>query len=918
MYTATTKQILQPVAEAIAALIVLNAEADAIGAGLPDLSDVAQVVDEQARNLVKVGMDMLNQNADDLMKKEMPPACHEIEISVQILLEAASEIKFDSFSKKGRAMLVDAAKGILQGTTHLLDAYDDGEVRKIVNLCASTKTVLSKLDQTFEVQQIIAIIKPACQQLVDLTALANRRVDELLFPALQTRLRDAIQNITKTSNLVVSSSKAVAQNSKNQSIIQSRSVCLSYISELVEEISKVVQIRDWVEPSYSDVIGQLVNSRGDIRKQLGEIMQFAQEGKVDELQQILEAFNFTADGLTENVINLAESTRQPAGPVLKFLADQFKEQQQEISLLSNMVASDPSNVANQESLYKTLQYADAELQEIAKLSDQTVAADLQDSVNQLKDHQIKQARIGEFYDSVKEGGAEQAADEKVKLNTEVQRLVSILDEAALLSPDAETFNNIRNAQKSVKQMARLVEVSGLASASLPNDKQLGEHFNGVVKQFEDDVQRLEKNVINNGALFPFDVLVQSNQDYIDAQFDKIQTAVAQNDDKALLAAASNIVASMKRMVDYLKFQIENTSDPKYKQELQQRLQKLEGALSNAQSLKDKLEQNPSDASARKAFMSQQQTYKDFNSDLQKLRLGQQSDNQTGKQQNFSIPEPITPVVAVEQEVDSSQVDVDDGPKIVIQNGEEVEIVNSPAPEILSEEEAKLNPIKAAAQDLKVQASQYSASDNPVVELMQQLALKMEAMSALYKQNTPQSKADMMKTVQNMQVDIQQLLQHGKNVKDNCTDKSLKLQLSQAMERMQTLSVQLKIVAAVKIAEPKDIDSEKQLILCSQNLMAAVKSMLKASEAASLRAFKTTANVAVAMIKFRKVLYKKGGGMKSPSVNSPIEPSADSKGGKDVKSVLGALSKSSGSKAADTKPVSLSSAVKGLKVSGSQK
>lgn len=48
-------------------------------AALPDLTDVTQIVDAQAKNLVSIGMGMLQDaGADDLMRQEMPPACQEI------------------------------------------------------------------------------------------------------------------------------------------------------------------------------------------------------------------------------------------------------------------------------------------------------------------------------------------------------------------------------------------------------------------------------------------------------------------------------------------------------------------------------------------------------------------------------------------------------------------------------------------------------------------------------------------------------------------------------------------------------------------------------------------------------------------------------------------------------------------------
>ena len=121
---------------------------------------------------------------------------------------------------------------------------------------------------------------------------------------------------------------------------------------------------------------------------------------------------------------------------------------------------------------------------------------------------------------------------------------------------------------------------------------------------------------------------------------------------------------------------------------------------------------------------------------------------------------------------------------------------------------------------------------------------------------------MMNNAKAMQADIKELLKYARKIMENCTDNALKKQLATAMERMETLTTQLRIVTAVKIAEARDSDSEKQLIISSQNLMASINTMLKASEAASLRSMETTAHVALAAIKFRKKVFKKGASAKS--------------------------------------------------------
>jgi hypothetical protein len=74
MYTQTSKEILEPVAEAISSLLILNYEADAQNLSLPDLTDSAAVVETQAQNLVNIGRSLLD-SGDDELRTNMPPTC---------------------------------------------------------------------------------------------------------------------------------------------------------------------------------------------------------------------------------------------------------------------------------------------------------------------------------------------------------------------------------------------------------------------------------------------------------------------------------------------------------------------------------------------------------------------------------------------------------------------------------------------------------------------------------------------------------------------------------------------------------------------------------------------------------------------------------------------------------------------------
>lgn len=76
MHTVTSKLILTPLAEAVFQLILIISDSEINETAIPDLSQLAKVVDSQIVNLVAIGTKIQNQqNADEKLKTEMPTAC---------------------------------------------------------------------------------------------------------------------------------------------------------------------------------------------------------------------------------------------------------------------------------------------------------------------------------------------------------------------------------------------------------------------------------------------------------------------------------------------------------------------------------------------------------------------------------------------------------------------------------------------------------------------------------------------------------------------------------------------------------------------------------------------------------------------------------------------------------------------------
>lgn len=170
--------------------------------------------------------------------------------------------------------------------------------------------------------------------------------------------------------------------------------------------------------------------------------------------------------------------------------------------------------------------------------------------------------------------------------------------------------------------------------------------------------------------------------------------------------------------------------------------------------------------------------------------------------------------------------------------ENAEYVEEDAPQLLTAEEAAENPLLAVAQELLVETSSWSSEGNPIVAAAMGLSNQMEKLSKYHIELRFSSAAETKKGFINAAKDI---VMHASNIDipakqlaEQCTDLRLKRQLLQSIDRIGTIAQQLKIVAAVKAASPKDTDRDQQLIQCAQNLMQAVRTVLRYCEVASIR------------------------------------------------------------------------------------
>ena len=145
-HTKTIESILEPVSKQVGQLVILHEEGQD-GNAIPNLDAPVSTVQSAVANLYKVGTETVEDSSDLLLKRDMPPALETVQAASDSLGQAAEYIRADPYSVQGREVLIKGARGILQGTSDLLLAFDQGEVRKLVKQVRAVLDYIGLADQ---------------------------------------------------------------------------------------------------------------------------------------------------------------------------------------------------------------------------------------------------------------------------------------------------------------------------------------------------------------------------------------------------------------------------------------------------------------------------------------------------------------------------------------------------------------------------------------------------------------------------------------------------------------------------------------------------------------------------------------------------------------------------------------------------
>ncbi|XP_060072375.1 vinculin-like isoform X2 [Ylistrum balloti] len=255
-HTKIIESILEPVAQQVSKLVILHEEAED-GNAMPDLAMPVQTVKLAVDNLVRVGYETINSSEDQILKQDMPHALRRVEEASLLLLKASELLRTDPFSAPARKKLIEGSRGILQGTSALLLAFDESEVRKIIRVCKNVLEYLAIVEVVDRMEDLVTYVKNLSPVLTTMAKQVDGREKELTHQVHREMLCQSLDQVKNLTPVVISGIKIYITAKENYTMPQqvvdaqcNRDYMVKKMRDEIHEIIRVLQLTTYDEEEW--------------------------------------------------------------------------------------------------------------------------------------------------------------------------------------------------------------------------------------------------------------------------------------------------------------------------------------------------------------------------------------------------------------------------------------------------------------------------------------------------------------------------------------------------------------------------------------------------------------------------------------------------------------------------------------------
>ncbi|GFR80051.1 vinculin [Elysia marginata] len=226
----------------VSQLVIIHEESED-GSAMPDLAMPVRTVKTAVDNLVKVGYDTVNSSNDQILKQDMPPALKRVEESSLFLLDASQLLKADPYSGPARKKLIEGSRGILQGTSALLLAFDESEVRKIIRVCKSVLEYLAITEVVDRMQDLVTFVKNLSPGLTQMTKSVDSREKELTHQVHRDMLIRSLEEVKILTPMLISGIKVyITARENNQGWVEAQNTRDYTVRKMADEIHEIIRV----------------------------------------------------------------------------------------------------------------------------------------------------------------------------------------------------------------------------------------------------------------------------------------------------------------------------------------------------------------------------------------------------------------------------------------------------------------------------------------------------------------------------------------------------------------------------------------------------------------------------------------------------------------------------------------------------
>ncbi len=150
----------------------------------------------------------MEHSKDELLRRDMPGSFGMVEEASQALVSASQGLAADPESGEHRKLLLNGARGILQGVSTLLLVFDQSEVRKIVKACEGIIEYIKVSEVVQTMEELVTFTKNLSPGMTAMTKLVDARQQDLTNPSHAAIIEAESEQVKRALPLLLSSMKA--------------------------------------------------------------------------------------------------------------------------------------------------------------------------------------------------------------------------------------------------------------------------------------------------------------------------------------------------------------------------------------------------------------------------------------------------------------------------------------------------------------------------------------------------------------------------------------------------------------------------------------------------------------------------------------------------------------------------------------